>query len=342
MEAGREARYGVFDPTSPIAIRLFGPERITEQRIQALVQRALARREQLDRAGTDSYRLIHGESDFLPAIVADKYGRYAVLKAYSPAVRQFLPTVARVIGRSLKLRGVVEREDQPGGARLTALFGELPPEELTITEHGVKLLVNTVHGQKTGLFLDQRENRAFVKSIAANTRVLNLFAYTGAFSILALAGGATHVTSVDIAAGALEIARRQVAMNGFAERSHDTLELDIFADLHTVTGAYDVVIVDPPSLANNRKQLSRALSAYRAVNTAAVRLVAPGGWFITASCTAQVTPEAFREVVQHALTSAGVHAELMREAGHAPDHPARRHFPEGQYLTCLAFRVRRL
>lgn len=339
VEAGRVARYGVFDPASQIAIRLFGAERITSARIRQLTSNALAARAALQLGNTDAYRLINGESDFLPGIVADRYGRYAVVKAYSAAVVQFLPEVARVIGRSLRLRGVVQRVDGPAGATLTALFGELPPEELTITEHGMKLLVNTVHGQKTGLFLDQRDNRAFVREIASGKRVLNLFAYTGAFSVAALIGGAAHVTSVDIAPGALAIAERQITMNGLDPAAHTALELDIFAQLGTLRHTYDVVIVDPPSLANNQQQLPRALAAYRALNTAAVRLVKPGGWFITASCTAQVTPERFRRTVQQALASAGVNASLKRETGHAPDHAVRPHFPEGQYLTCLAFRV---
>ena len=340
VEAGRVARYGVFDPASPIAIRLFGGERITDQRIRQLTEHALAARKTLDLGNTNAYRLINGEGDFLPAIVADRYGRYAVLKAYSPAVTQFLPTIARVIGRTLKLRGVVQRVDGPDGAQLTALFGELPPEELTITEHGLKLLVHTVLGQKTGLFLDQRDNRTFVQGIASGKRVLNLFAYTGGFSLAALAGGATHVTSADISAGALEMATRQVTMNGFDPAKHEALPLDIFADLGLVRGSFDVVVVDPPSLANNQQQLPRALAAYRALNAQAAKLVQPGGWFITASCTAQVTPAKFRATVQQALASAGVQAELVREAGHAADHPVRPHFPEGQYLTCLAFRVR--
>lgn len=341
VEAGRVARYGVFDTQSQIAVRLFGEERITEPRIRTLVQEALAKRAALDFGNTDAYRLIHGESDYLPGVVADRYGRYAIIKAYSESVRQFLPVVARTIGRALKLRGVAERIDADGGAVLTALFGQLPPEELTITEHGLKLLVNTVHGQKTGLFLDQRDNRQFVREHAHGARVLNLFAYTGGFSLAALAGGANHVTSVDISQGALAIAERQLGMNGFVPERHDARVLDIFGDIDSLRSEsnFDIVVVDPPSLANNQRQVPRAFQAYRALNASAAKLVAPGGMFVTASCTAQVTKEAFQQIVRAALHDANVDTVFISEAGHAADHPVIRSFPEGQYLSRLAFRV---
>lgn len=341
VEAGRAARYGVFDTDSQIALRLFGEERITDERLRTLTLDALARRAKRDFGATDAYRLIHGESDFLPGIVADRYGRYAIIKAYSPSVRQFLPVIARTIGRALKLRGVAEREDAADGAVLTALFGQLPPEELTITEHGLQMIANTVHGQKTGLFLDQRDNRQFVREHASGARVLNLFAYTGGFSLAALAGGATHVTSVDISQGALAIADRQVAMNGFDPARHKSRVLDIFADLPSLQSEqpFDIVIVDPPSLANNQRQVPRALQAYRSLNASAAKLLAPGGMLVTASCTAQVTPNAFKETVGRALRDANVDTVFISEAGHAPDHPVIRSFPEGQYLSRLAYRV---
>lgn len=341
VEAGRTARYGVCDPDSQIALRLFGEERITTERIRTLTQDALAKRAKLNLGNTDAYRLIHGESDYLPGIVADRYGRYAIIKAYSSSVEQFLPTVARTIGRALKLRGVAAREDAQGGAILTALFGQLPPEELTVSEHGLQLVANTVHGQKTGLFLDQRDNRQFVREHANGARVLNLFAYTGGFSLAALAGGATHVTSVDISSGALEIADRQVVMNDFEPARHEARVLDIFADIDALQQEqpYDIVIVDPPSLANNQRQVPRALQAYKALNTSAAKLVAPGGLLVTASCTAQVTPEAFTQTVRAALHDARVDTVFVSEAGHAPDHPVIRSFPEGQYLSRLAYRV---
>lgn len=341
VEAGRAVRYGVFDPGSQIALRLFGEERITDERIRTLTEQALAKRETIDFGDTDAYRLIHGENDYLPGIVADRYGRYAIIKAYSPSVRQFLPIIARTIGRKLKLRGVAERVDAPDGAVLTALFGQLPPEELTITEHGLKLLVNTIHGQKTGLFLDQRDNRQFVREHANGARVLNLFAYTGGFSLAALAGGAKHVVSVDISQGALDIATRQVDMNDFPPECHESRVLDIFASLNSLQNEqrFDIVILDPPSLANNQRQVPRALQAYKALNASAARLVASGGLFVTASCTAQVTPAMFKETVASALREAQVDTVLVSEAGHAPDHPVIRTFPEGQYLSRLAYRM---
>lgn len=341
VEAGSMARYGVFDSNSGIAIRIFGEDRITDDTIRTLVRAAVQHRSSYDFGNTDSHRLIHGESDFLPGIVVDRYGRYAIAKAYSESVRQFLPLIARTVGKQLKLRGVAERIDTQHGAELTALFGQLPPEELTITEHGLKMLVNTIHGQKTGLFLDQRDNRQYVQSIAEGARVLNLFSYTGGFSLAALAGRAKEVTSVDISRGALDIADRQVEINGFDSGRHQSAEMDLFTDFADFNWPelFDIVVVDPPSLANNKTQVQRATNAYRAINTNALRLVKPGGLLFTASCTAQITHDMLRTIVDSAFKVSGKSGELIRESRHAHDHPTRRHFPEGQYLSSLAFRV---
>jgi len=356
VEAGTAASHAVYDGSGAIALRLFG-DRPTPDLIRSRVQQALALRAGLPGEGNDAYRLINGEGDLLPGVVCDRYGRFAVVKAYASSVEQFLPQIAREVGSHLRLKGVVLRGGHsddtdtdaagaPAGARggpasLTALWGELPPPELTVTENGLKFVADPWRGQKTGLFLDQRDNRQLVRRFAEGRRVLNLFAYNGAFSVYALAGGASAVVSVDIARPALEAAERNVALNPHAGQ-HSALAADIFDALPRWAKQdqrYDMVIVDPPSLANNSAQRRRAQRAYMRLNRDALRLVEPGGLLVTSSCTAQVAPEQFREVVAEAARAAGVSVQVLAEQGHALDHPVPLAFPEGRYLKFMVLRV---
>lgn len=355
VEAGSASAHGVYDASGAIALRLFGP-RPTPALIRTRVAQALALRQELPGEGNDAYRLVYGEGDYLPGIVCDRYGRFAVMKAYAASVEQFLPQVAREVGTRLKLKGVALRggysdDVAPGGppeagARptaptLKALWGELPPPELTVTENGLKFVADPWRGQKTGLFLDQRDNRQLVRRFARGRRVLNLFAYNGAFSVYALAGGASAVVSVDIARPALEAAERNVALNP-AEGAHSAMAADIFDALPRWAEQeqrYDMLILDPPSLANNAAQRRRAQRAYMRLNRDALRLVEPGGLLVTSSCTAQVAPEQFREVVAEAARAANAQVQVVAEQGHALDHPVPLAFPEGRYLKFMVLRV---
>jgi len=356
VEAGTAAAYGVYDGEGAIALRLFGA-RPTPALIRTRVAQALTLRRELPGEHSDAYRLIYGEGDYLPGVVCDRYGRYAIMKAYAGSVEQFLPQIAREVGTHLKLKGValrgghsddagsqdgaLEPVARPGSPTLTALWGELPPPELTVTENGLKFVADPWRGQKTGLFLDQRDNRQLVRRFAKGRRVLNLFAYNGGFSVYALAGGATTVVSVDVARPALEAAERNVALNP-AEGEHSVLAADIFDALPRWADQeqrYDMVVLDPPSLANNVSQRRRAQRAYMRLNRDALRLVEPGGLLVTSSCTAQVAPEQFKEAVAEAARAAGVSVQVLAEQGHALDHPVPLAFPEGRYLKFLVLRV---
>ncbi len=352
VEAGRAAAYGLYDAHGAIGVRLFGPERLTSPGLAQRVEAALELRAQLPAAGNDAYRLLHGEGDFLPGIVCDRYGRYAVMKSYASSLDALLPEVAKEVGTRLKLKGVVLRaerddvdEDQGAGRAghdLTALWGEAPPPELTVSENHLRFVADPWHGQKTGMFLDQRDNRQLVRRLAVGRRVLNLFSYQGGFSVYALAGGAKSVVSVDVSRAALEAAEVNVRLNGPFEGEHSALAADIFTSLPIWADAeprYDLVILDPPSLANAVTQRRRAWRAYLKLNRDAFRLVAPGGLLVTSSCTAQIAPEAFKEVVAEAALTAGVRAQIIAEYGHAADHPVPVSFPEGRYLKFLVLRV---
>jgi len=335
LVAGRAEACGVYDEEGQIAVRLFGSRLPDAAALAARVDEALALRRRFVPPETDAYRLIFGEGDYLPGLVVDRYGRYLVVKTYSQGVtKAVLPGVTKALGRALKPRGIALR-DKDG---LTALYGQLPPPELTVSEHGLRFVANLYQGQKTGLFLDQRENRQTVRRLAAGARVLNLFAYNGGFSVYALAGGAGFVRSVDVSAAALADAERNAALNGFAGK-HETVTADVFEFLPNHNEAYDLVIVDPPALARKKNQRRAALRAYERLNALALARVRPGGLLATASCTAQVSPEAFREALAAAARRAGVRTQIVHQAGHAPDHPLRPEFPEGRYLKFVVLRV---
>ncbi|WP_456481123.1 class I SAM-dependent rRNA methyltransferase [Oceanithermus sp.] len=336
LVAGRAEAVGVYDAEGQVAVRLFGSGRVpTAADLAARVAEALELRRRLVPPETDAYRLVFGEGDYLPGVVADRYGRYLVVKTYSEGVRRaVLPGVVKALGRALSPRGIALRD----AAGLQPLFGELPPPELTVRERGLRFVANLHAGQKTGLFLDQRANRQKVRELASGARVLNLFAYNGGFSVYALAGGAAFVRSVDTSAAALRDAERNAAQNGFAER-HEAVVADVFEFLPRHDERYDLVIVDPPALARKKAQRRTALRAYARLNALALARLRPGGLLATASCTAQVSPSAFREALAEAARRAGVRTQITHEAGHAPDHPLRPEFPEGRYLKFVVLRV---
>ncbi len=334
--AGESQAFGVFDEEGAIGVRLFSRQQLPDDGwLRERVREAVSLRAPLAATATDAYRLLYGEGDGLPGIVVDRYGRHGIVKLYAPGVGQVLERVVRHLARELPWRGISLR-DETG---LRPLYGDLPPPELTVREHGLQMISNPYEGQKTGLFLDQRDNRQYVRSVAGDRDVLNLFAYNGGFSLAALAGGARRVTSVDIAPQALEDARRNVELNGFAAGQHQTVQADVFDFLEKSGDQYGLVVCDPPSFARAKRSRRAAERAYVRLNALAMRRVRPGGLLATASCTSQVTPEAFREALAQAAQRAGVRAQVVHEAGHPVDHPVPLHFPEGRYLKFLLLRI---
>jgi 23S rRNA (cytosine1962-C5)-methyltransferase len=338
LEAGRASSVGLYDAESQIAVRLFSEDLIPNRAfLHERVKQALSLRE-LIADDTDAYRLIYGESDFLPGIVADKYGRFVIIKVYSSSVEVILPEIVWALSKELKLRGIAKRTERG----LESLWGDLPPPEVTVKENDLSFIANLYEGQKTGLFLDQRNNRQTVRTLAKNKTVLNLFSYNGGFSVYALAGRATHVTSVDIANAANRDAERNVKLNGFEESSHEALTADVFEMLESYTKTrktFDMVILDPPSLAKDKKNRYGAIRAYKKLNVQAMKCVKPGGILVSSSCTSQVSPADFKDMLKEAAQEANVNAQMIHEAGHALDHPVPVVFPEGLYLKFVVLRV---
>ncbi|NJC27452.1 class I SAM-dependent rRNA methyltransferase [Neolewinella antarctica] len=350
---------GLYDPGSPIRIRVLhggGPATVNEDFFRKKLAAAKELRTPLLATDTTGYRLVHGENDGLPGLVVDVYAGVCVLKLYSaawlPWLDTLLPLILEVAGSEtlvLRLARVVENAARAStaGAGLTdgaVLSGHLPEEELIFREHGRQFYANVVRGHKTGFFLDHRDNRKHIGELAEGKEVLDVFSYAGGFSVHALAGGATGVTSLDVSGPALEQASRNVQLNFGGDPAvagrHQNMEADAFdglAELAESEKTYDLVIVDPPSFAKSEKEIPGALAAYRKINRLAVPLVAPGGVLVAASCSARVTAEDFFKVIAVALQVSGRKHKLLDKTFHDVDHPVG--FPEGAYLKTVYYRI---
>ncbi len=345
LRAGGYSAFALWDETSRIALRLFSELQVPDANwVRERVEQALALRRSLLDEQTSAYRLLYGEGDGIPGLTVDVYGSFVVIVTYADSLEAVVPWVVRALVELLKPHGIVRRARVRDGEppRLEVLHGRLPPRDLIIAEHGLRMQVDLFAGQKTGLFLDHRENRRFIAGLCAGKRVLNLFSYTGAFSLHAARAGATSVTSVDIAAPAARAARTNFELNGLDPEAHEFLSEDVFEFLERTRQAgktYDVVICDPPSFANSREQQKNALRAYVSVNSAGLRVLERAGVYAAASCTAQVSVEAFRGVLAESAVNAKRRLQIFHDAGHAPDHPIFAGHPEGRYLKFVVARA---
>lgn len=299
---------------------------------------------------TTCYRLVHGEGDSLPGLIIDFYDGVCVLQAHSVgmfrAKRQICEALKEVYGDALKAVYDKSSGTAPFKAGLDLVDGYMyraegfSDDEQTVLENGHKFIVNWTEGQKTGFFLDQRENRALVGRYAAGRTVLNLFCYTGGFSIYALAAGAKHVDSVDSSAKAMMMVDRNVALNGFDPSLHTSYCCDAIEFVKKAPAdKYDLMIVDPPAFAKHRGVLKNALRAYQRLNAAAISRVAPGGLVFTYSCSQVVDKEAFALAVFSAAASVGRSVRILDRLNQPADHSVNIYHPEGEYLKGLLLYV---
>ena len=342
---------GLYDPGSPIRVRVLhagGPARVDEDFLREKLAAAREKRTELLATDTTGYRLVHGENDGLPGVVVDVYAGVAVLKLYSPVWLPWLEMLQPLVIEISKAKASVLRlarnvEGEAAGAGLrdgAVLWGDLPAEELTFKEYGLSFYANVVRGHKTGFFLDHRANRKRVGELAAGQEVLDVFSYAGGFSVHALGGGATSVTSLDISGPALAQAKRNIELNFGDTAAYETIEGDAFVELEQLAKAdraFGVVVVDPPSFAKRESEVTGALKAYRKVNRLALPLVAPGGILVAASCSARITSEDFFQVIASVVAKSGRKHQLLEKTFHDVDHPVG--FPEGAYLKTVYYRV---
>jgi len=349
---GRFLAAGLYDPASLIRVRVLQtgrPATIDAAWLQARVRAADAARTPIRAAGTTGYRIIHGENDGLAGLVLDRYAATLVLKLYTPAwiahLRDIVSALEAVLPAErlvLRLsRAIQAREDSLHGLRDGLILqGPSLDGSVIFQENGLHFEADPLHGQKTGFFLDQRENRARVERLVAGGSVLNAFAYTGGFSLYAARGGAQSVTSLDISRPALDAAARNFALNldqpAVAAARHTLIEGDAFAELARLNAEgrrFDVVILDPPAFAKTEAEAPRALGAYANLTRLGVAVLRPGGVLVQASCSSRVDADAFFQVVNRAASAVGRPLREIERTGHALDHPVR--FREGAYLKCL-------
>ena len=338
---------GLYDPTSAIRVRILQsrePATINADWFQNKLIAASHLRAALDQKNTNGYRLVHGENDGLPGLVLDRYAEALVLKLYTPAwiphLKDFCDALVQVSPATyliLRLSRSLQKQTEflhslTNGMILSRLT---PPSLILFKENGLIFEADPVHGQKTGFFLDQRENRARVEKISMGRSVLNVFAYTGGFSVYAARGGAKEVVSVDVSAPALEAAVRNMQHNSLIV-PHETIAEDAFEVLARMASQkrlFDVVIIDPPMFAQSEKQIASALSAYRKLTRLGLSVLRKGGTLVQASCSSRVDANTFFETVHQSAKEAGRRLTELERTGHALDHPIR--FKEGAYLKCL-------
>ncbi len=295
---------------------------------------------------TDAARLVHGETDGLPGVIADRYGDTVVVQLLSAGAERWREAIADALAALPGITRVVERSDadvrQLEGLppRTGLLRGMATAGPVVITEHGLRFAVDAEGGHKTGFYLDQRDNRQRLRTLAAGRTVLDCFCYTGGFAINALAGGASAVTAIDSSGPALAAARANAELN---QRGHaEWLEADVFKTLRAFRDAgrhFDLIVLDPPKFAPTAAHAEKAARAYKDINLLGFKLLNPGGTLMTYSCSGGVNPDLFQKIVAGSALDAGVDAQITAWLHAAPDHPVALNFPEGEYLKGLICRV---
>ena len=343
VRCGGFSAFGLWDAQSPIAIRLFSRKAVPDAGwVADRVSEAWETRDVLRSSATTAYRWVYGEGDGLPGIVVDLYGEYAVIQTHVESVEGLVPWVADALHAHTRLQGILWRA---AGGEPQSLWGRLPPPDLTVEEHGLLFYAELFAGQKTGLYFDQRENRLSLAAWCRGQSVLDCFCYAGGFSLYAVRGGAASITLCDVAAGAVEAAQRNFALNGFDPARPTFLVGDCFELLARFAAErrrFGVVILDPPSFARNRQSRHAAVRACVRLNQLAIRCVEPGGFLASASCSSQASPQDFRQALAEAARQAGKRLLIVHDAGQAVDHPVPAHFPEARYLKFVVSRVQSL
>ncbi len=343
--------WAAYNPQSQICARAWswqGDEKIDANFFRRKITGALNARRDLKLAQhSNGMRLIHGESDGLPGLIVDQYADVLVLQLGSAGTERWRETFADILQELCNPVCIYERSDSDGRElegleiRNAVLRGALP-ENLSITENGVRIAVDVAAGQKTGFYLDQRDNRAQIGALAEGRDVLNCFCYTGGFSLYALRGGAKSVLSIDASAEALQLAQCNVALNGLDAGRAEWLDADVFAALRKLRDQnrkFDLIILDPPKFAPTAAFAEKAARGYKDINLLGFKLLRPGGLLATYSCSGGISDDLFQKIIAGAALDAGVDAQIVSRVHAAADHPVLLSFPEGAYLKGLVLRV---
>lgn len=350
---GQVLAKAAFSPSSSIRARVwtFSPgESVDDVFFKRRISAAVARRRALPELATqEGIRLVHGEADGLPGVIADRYGDTVVVQLTSAGADKWRKAIASALAAATGCSRIHERSDVDvraleGLEPVTGpLLGEAPSGPLMLEENGVRYAVDIRHGHKTGFYLDQRDNRRYVGELAGGRDVLNCFCYTGGFSLQALKGGARSVLSIDSSGEALALGQENTRLNGWAgDGRAQWRDADVFAELRrlrTEGRRFDLIVLDPPKFAPTASHAEKAARAYKDINLNGLKLLNPGGLLFTYSCSGGIPADLFRKIVAGAALDAGVEARIIRQLSAGPDHPISLNFPEGEYLKGLVCQV---
>lgn len=318
----------------------FGDEELTSDVIRARIDAAIARRASIRSAQTNAVRLVHAEGDELSGLVVDLYDDVVVVEIANAGIERIRPLIVDALQQRLAPHVIYFKNDIPA-RKLEQLptaaesIGDGDPTA-TVLENGLRFRVEPPSGQKTGFFLDQRDNRALARTLAGGRRMLNLFAYSGAFGVYAAVGGAASVENVDISAAAIELARTNHQLNG-ADATF--VVADAFQYVRQAGGRFDLVVCDPPAFAKSRAEVDRAARGYKDVNLFAMKLLEPGGLMMTFSCSGHMSLDLFQKVIFAAALDAGRRMSIVRRLTAGADHPVSIYCPEGEYLKGFLLEV---
>jgi len=362
---GRFLAWGSYSPESQIRVRVgswkpkhpIGPDVFYKELSQAIELRVAAFGS-LNLASTNqtqgkiaplpsAIRLVYAESDGLPGLIVDRYGSILVVQFLSAGAERWRDTFVELLLELTNAEYIFERSDADVRRleglpdRIGPLWGD-PPEQLSISENGLRFVVNLAKGQKTGFYLDQQINRRKVRELSLDKEVLDCFSYTGGFALNALAGGAASVTAVDSSEEALFLARENIELNNFPQERMEWVKADVFQQLRKFRDQgreFDLIILDPPKFAPTASQAQKAARGYKDINLLALKLLRPGGNLVTFSCSGGVDAALFQKIIAGAVLDAGVTAHILAYLCQSPDHPIALNFPEGAYLKGLVVRV---
>lgn len=349
---GKWLARGAYSPESQIRARVWTFQQDEEINIDFFIRRLQQAQSWRDwvaqRDGLDGYRLIAGESDGLPGITIDRFQNFLVLQLLSAGAEYQRPALLSALQHCYPECSIYDRSDvavrKKEGLPLAQgpVLGDLPPELLPITEHGMKLLVDIQQGHKTGFYLDQRDSRLAARNYSAGRRVLNCFSYTGAFAVSALMGGCAQVISVDTSQAALDIARQNVELNKLELNKAEFVRDDVFQLLRNYRAQgekFDLIIMDPPKFVENKNQLASACRGYKDINMLALQLLNPGGILLSFSCSGLMPTDLFQKILADAAVDAGRDVQFIEQFRQAADHPVIATYPEGLYLKGFACRI---
>lgn len=344
---GRFLGKGYINPASQILVRMLTDrdEPVDRDFFRRRLERAWAYRQRL-LPDTGACRVVFGEADFLPGLIVDKFSDVLVVQTLALGIDRWLPDIVEILDNLLHPRGIYERNDVPVRRleglteRKGYLRGEFDPR-LTIVENGLEIAVDVAEGQKTGYFLDQRENRRAVRPYAKGGRVLDCFCNVGGFALNAAAGGAREVIAVDSSEEALEAARLNAERNGLSDRVRFQAgnAFDVLRQMEANQERFDVIVLDPPAFAKNKAALEGAVRGYKEINLRAMRMLPEGGFLVTCSCSYHMTPDIFKAVVADAARDSHRRLRLVEERAQAVDHPIVVGYPESHYLKCLIYEL---